>query len=104
MNPNGVINVEKGKYIMYLKTNPEQAVYTVRYNLSEVENRYYVANISGRIECSGGTSEYAWNQGIQYTNSESNIEFLNTGNVTLYVTECDVNGNEIKLQQEIHVN
>ncbi len=104
LNPNTIIDLEKGKYTIYLKTSPSNAVYEVRYAVDDYDSENVVVNLSGSSLCGTGTSVDSWNRGIVYTNSESQIHCLNEGDALLRATISDINGNEIELKQSIHVN
>lgn len=102
-NLTDVIRLKPGRYIMNVQTNPEQAVYEVRYKNEEQSTAEWISNITGAISC-GSISTYGWEKGVDYTDSSTTIEFFRRGSVILKAIITDVNGNKIELSQKVIID
>ena len=97
---NGALRLKRGKYTMNVQTDPEQAVYSVQYQKEENNSEGLIANISGS-NLLGNDSEYSWINGICYTDSSTQVDFLRTGTVLMKATIKDRNGDQIQLSQKV---
>ena len=94
----GSLKIKKGRYMASIQTDPEQATYDVSYQIEQNDPKGYIARIVGS---SYMLPKMYWEDGISYTDSETEMSFWDVGTVVVTATVTDINGNRFQLSQEV---
>lgn len=94
----GSLKIKKGRYMASIQTDPEQATYDVSYQIEQNDHKGYIARIVGS---SYMLPKMYWEDGISYTDSETEMSFWDVGTVVVTATVTDINGNRFQLSQEV---
>ena len=94
----GSLKIKKGRYMASIQTDPEQATYDVSYQIEQNDPKGYIARIVGS---SYMLPKIYWEDGISYTDSETEMSFWDVGTVVVTATVTDINGNRFQLSQEV---
>ena len=81
-----------------IQTDPEQAAYDVSYRIEQNDPKGYIARIVGS---SYKLPAIYWDDGVSYTDSETEMSFWDVGTVVVTATVTDINGNQFELSQEV---
>ena len=99
-NTEGALEIKRGRYIVKVQTDPEQAVYEVKYRIEQNDTNGLIADIVGRNSC-GNIALLEWIDGILYTDSATEMSFWKSGTVVVKATITDMNGDQVQLSQEV---